>query len=301
MSSRHKTAVSVLAPAKLNLHLDITGTRADGYHELISLFQMISLYDELTVSCEPGKNYTQALGFGRIPGERNLAYKAAAAFKQETGITAGVRIHARKHIPVGAGLGGGSSDAAAVLRALNVMHDTPLSDEELTRMGLDLGSDVSFFLNCACAVVTGRGENITPVPPRLDLEYLVVVPGFRISTTKAYSWFDKQPAGNGHDSIRPDELISRYSATPPGSWPFFNSFLPVILHRYPAMDLLLGDLKAAGGEYIGLSGSGSAFFAARQLNASNPKRKHQLTGTYTKVIEALPLGAPGKIIPLHID
>ncbi len=301
MLSREKTTVSVLAPAKLNLHLDITGIRADGYHELISLFQMISLYDELTVSCESGKHAIETEGFGRIPRERNLAYKAAAAFKQAVGITAGVRIRARKNIPVGAGLGGGSSDAAAVLRALNDVYDTPLSDEELARLGRDLGSDVGFFLNCACAIVTGRGESIFPVRPRLDLEYLVVVPGFSINTTEAYAWFDGWPSPAPYRSVSPAELISLYTSTPPNRWPFFNSFLPVILHRYPEMDSLLCDLKAAGDEYVGLSGSGSAFFAVRPLTASSPKVKQRLTGTYTKVIKALPLSAPSKIIPLHID
>lgn len=181
--------VQLMAPAKLNLYLDIVGARPDGYHLLQSIFQTVSIYD--IISLQTAENIRLDCSDSNLPlGMDNLAYKAAVLFLNKTGLNEGVCIHLEKHIPYGAGMGGGSSDAAAVLLGLNRLFSVGLSIKELADLALLLGADVPYFLHKGTALIEGIGEIIRPASPLTQGCFLVVKPMFEISTAWAYQQFD---------------------------------------------------------------------------------------------------------------
>ena len=170
------------AYAKLNLSLDITGVRPDGYHELIMVMQTTTLYDNVAL-----ERLTEADGIRSrsnlryIPNDsRNLGVKAATAFFEHTGIRAGVSINIKKNIPVGSGMGGGSADAAAVLRGLNQMFGYPLDRKALEDLGATVGSDVPFCIAGGTQLATGRGEVLSDLPPLPDCSIVICKPSFSI-------------------------------------------------------------------------------------------------------------------------
>jgi 4-diphosphocytidyl-2-C-methyl-D-erythritol kinase len=180
-------AMQVLAPAKINLSLKILGRRDDGFHEIETLIAPISLADKIDI-----ERQSRWIDFScddpTLPGgDENLAVRAAKAFLERTKISAGVAIKLHKKIPHGAGLGGGSSDAAAILRALNQLFETKLSREELAKLGSMIGSDVAFFLFESAAVCKGRGEIVNPAKLNKKLSILLLKPAFGVSSAWAYS------------------------------------------------------------------------------------------------------------------
>ncbi len=179
------------APAKLNLGLDVTHRRADGYHELKTVFQTISLYDSVIIETVPSPTITIHCETPEVPCDtHNIAYRAAQAFYDATHITEGVIITLEKHIPMQAGLGGGSTDAASVLLALQEAYDNPLSDKQLHTIASRLGADVPFFLVRGTAYATGIGEILTPLPA-FNCNSIVVAKGTEgISTADAYATID---------------------------------------------------------------------------------------------------------------
>jgi 4-diphosphocytidyl-2-C-methyl-D-erythritol kinase len=252
------------APAKINLHLQIAGRRSDGYHEILSLVQAVSLFDSLHVRSLKQRNLSRCVCAPVLPGlpqgQRNIAMRAADAFLSRCAIDAGVEVRIRKRIPAGAGLGGGSSDAAAVLLALNRLYSSPLSPERLQELAAELGSDVPFFLGPSAALMLGRGEILRPVPPRGDFRIVLVYPGFPVSTADAYRWYDQQCAA-GTGTLSSQQIVDRYRTAPPGSWSFTNDFQAVLLRRYPSIARIAAELQIQGAELAGVSGSGSAVFA----------------------------------------
>ncbi len=183
MTSRKMT---LLAPAKINLCLSVLGRRPDGYHDVEMLMQMVGLYDELTVSLG-GTGIAVTCDSVAVPSdERNLAWKAASAMLRKSGRSEGVTISIKKVIPLSAGLGGGSSDAAAVLAALNMLFGAGFSREELADLGTGLGMDVPFFFHGPLALATGRGERLTELPPLPSFWVLLANPGFETATAWAY-------------------------------------------------------------------------------------------------------------------
>ena len=173
------------APAKLNLGLRILGKRGDSYHNILSIFQTVDLYDELNLisSVEPGLECT---GDGIPPGGDNLILKAEERFRACFGIESHMHFSLKKRIPVSAGLAGGSSDAAAVLRGLRQFYGIEISDMALHECVAELGSDIPFLLQGGTAIVSGRGECVTFVKWPFKLTYVIVYPGFGISTAWAY-------------------------------------------------------------------------------------------------------------------
>jgi 4-diphosphocytidyl-2-C-methyl-D-erythritol kinase len=173
------------APAKLNLFLHVTRRRADGYHELQTLFQLIDLCDTLTISVREDGLIERTTGATGVEPEADLAVRAARALKGATGTPRGATIGLRKRIPVGGGLGGGSSDAATVLLALNELWACGLSLAELSALGLALGADVPVFIQGSSAWAEGIGERLTPVtlPPRW---YVIIFPGVGVSTREVF-------------------------------------------------------------------------------------------------------------------
>lgn len=177
------------APAKINLSFKILGRRGDGFHEIETLMAPISLYDELTLSAgdDAGDVQFSCDDLSLPAGDENLAVRAARLFFRSTGITSGVRIELRKHIPHGAGLGGGSSDAASVLLGLNQMFGSGLAPAALASLGAEIGSDVPFFVYRSACVCRGRGELVKPTVFPFTFPLLLLKPAFGVPTPWAYS------------------------------------------------------------------------------------------------------------------
>ena len=184
----------IRAPAKVNLGLWVLGRRGDGYHELWTLMETISLADQLTLaSTQSGQIDLTVSGRWAPTGDDNLVVRAARLLKERCEVREGVGIHLHKVIPVGAGLGGGSSDAAATLVGLSRLWDLGLSDQDLLCLGAEIGSDVSFFVaaqladGCLTAVCSGRGEQVEPVEAAGERWYVLALPGEGLSTAEVYA------------------------------------------------------------------------------------------------------------------
>jgi len=194
---------TAIAPAKINLTLDIVGTRADGYHLLESIFQSVDICDVVIARKRLRPRITLDAPGCDCPVEKNTAYKAAVAFFDYTGLKKGVHLKVCKHIPTQAGMGGGSADAAAVLMALNRLFDTNLTPEQLCEIGLTVGADVPFCIVGGTAYVTGIGEGLQALPPLPDCTIVVAQPAEGISTKEAYAAVD-----NAEILTRPDNAAA---------------------------------------------------------------------------------------------
>jgi 4-diphosphocytidyl-2-C-methyl-D-erythritol kinase len=293
-------SLALAAPAKINLYLKIIGRRADGYHELQTLMQKIALYDrlELTLTSRPG--ISLSCPESDLPeDEGNIVYRAAACFlQQQTAYCGGVDIILQKNIPQAAGLGGGSSDAAAVLRALNKLLDFPCNRDELASMGLTLGADVPFFVNDTTAAwATGVGERIDTVVPLQDYLILLVNPSIPVSTKWAYETFALTAGKNifnltnsQFDDNEPDlGAIFRSRTIRPKE--LFNDLEQVTVERYPLLNEIKDQLTGSGARAAMMSGSGPTvfgLFAARQAAEAN-RCMHMFTQEYSQVFLVAPL------------
>ncbi|MBE6848597.1 MAG: 4-(cytidine 5'-diphospho)-2-C-methyl-D-erythritol kinase [Ruminococcus sp.] len=189
--------------AKINLSLDVTGRREDGYHTLESIFQSVTVYDILTVSVQSGNGIVLRCNVAGLPcDERNLAYRAAQAMLEESGIACKIVIDLQKHIPSGAGMGGGSADAAGVLFALNKLMNCGYSNEKLREIGIKLGADVPFLLMGGTALAEGIGEVLTALPPLPELPLVILKGRQGISTPKAYAAIDALEAPFHPDTVQ---------------------------------------------------------------------------------------------------
>lgn len=273
--------VVVEAPAKINLHLRVLGRRADGFHDILSLFQALSLCDILDIRIGSGRGVRLSGDFDCPPSE-NMIVRAARAYCRAAGIRDGMDIRAQKRIPSGAGLGGGSSDAAATLLALNRAYEGRLDAGELGSLGAALGSDVLFFLQGPCAVVTGRGEKVDPVEGRSDFSVAILYPGFPSPTAAAYAAVDATRAegawGSGgavdRDGVRLREEYGRN----PAQWPFSNDFYEALAREQPEYRRAYEALKETRADYISLTGSGSAFFGVYRTPSAAKQAADTLNG-----------------------
>lgn len=178
--------------AKINLSLDVLGKREDGYHDLAMVMQTVSLSDDVTLEMTEEKNVTVETNLAYLPkGEKNLAYKAACLFYEKLQIPfSGINIVIEKKIPVCAGLAGGSGDAAAVLRILNKLHESPFSLEELSKLAQKIGADVPYCLQGGTMLAEGTGEILTPLPPLPSCYFVLCKPNFSISTPELFQKID---------------------------------------------------------------------------------------------------------------
>ena len=248
-----KGSIRLEAPAKLNLFLKVTGRRPDGYHELHTLFQKVSLFDRIELAAREGEPRVELCcpGSSLPTGPENLAYRAALLFLEETGGQLDITIRLEKHIPVGAGLGGGSSDAASVLKGLNVLASEPIDTHGLMALGLRLGADVPFFIHPApSAIGTGIGEKLE-AHPAMPWWYLVVWPGFAVSTRWAYSSFELTTHGR-------KTIFSPGQGLQASLWT--NDLEQAVIERYPRISELKQALLDLGARAALMSGSGSAVF-----------------------------------------
>ena len=248
--------MTVRARAKVNLWLRVLAREASGYHQIHSLFCALDLADELTFESAAALQLT-VIGADVGPVEQNLVYRAARAFFEATDTDDGVHISLAKHIPAGAGLGGGSSDAAATLDALNRRAGSPLVRTELLRIAARLGSDVPFFLcGSPLALAAGYGERLQPLPPLPSRPVLVLMPPFGSSTAQAYADLDRDREGKPLD-FAPDtiEATLTWEAVAARA---HNDFEPVIYTRHPELRAARDDLLQAGAGIALLAGSGAA-------------------------------------------
>ena len=258
--------ITIAAHAKLNLYLDIVGTRADGYHLLETVLQSVDLCDIVEVTAARG-GISVSCSNPEIPtGEKNICHKAAKRFVERVGGNFGAEIHIEKRIPDGAGLGGGSADAAAVLYALNELNGLPMRSDELLKLAAEIGADVPFCLTGGLAVCRGIGELIEPLKPLPERFYLIVKPNFRCPTQDAYKLYDNAPvpAKNALKAFCNADL--RYSEL------LYNVFEEI----YGNLEIssIKAKLRETGALGSCLTGSGSAVFGVYEtaLKAASAAR-----------------------------
>jgi 4-diphosphocytidyl-2-C-methyl-D-erythritol kinase len=244
--------LTLRSPAKVNLFLRILGKRPDGYHELASLFQTVSLFDiiHFTFSDKDSLTCTDA----SLPlNSSNLIWKAVDLFRQKTGRQASLSVHLEKNIPMQAGLGGGSSNAATALWALNQLSGQPATIEELIKWGSQIGSDVAFFLSNGTAYCTGRGEHIRPLAPLPNTSLLLVKPREGLSTPAIYA------------ALKLSSLSKRDPEASLESWikgepQYFNDLEEAAFLQMPKLKNLRQQLLNDGFQHVLLCGSGSSLF-----------------------------------------
>jgi len=261
--------IQIQAPAKINLFLKILNRREDGYHNIISLFRKIGLFDDLSIKIEPASFFSCTIsGNFSIPDEENLIWKAAEIYSRFIQRVICFTIVCKKNIPEGSGLAGGSSNAAATLIAANELMGSPCSEHELKSLAKKLGSDVPFFIDSfATALITGKGETIKPIPYSDKNYWLVIVyPGFKISSGGAYKRFDSYQVPHT-EIIHNTKQISALSESlcnqvlqTPDSWKFTNDFEEVLFDEYPVYTTIRDQLVKYGALFTSLTGSGSAYF-----------------------------------------
>lgn len=248
------------APGKLNLFLEVLRLRPDGYHELVTIMQAITICDEIEFERTDGP-ISLTTNSAAVPAdETNLVWKAAELLRSHAGSRYGATIYLAKRVATGAGMGGGSSDAAAALVALNQLWDLGLRRDELHPLAARLGSDVPFFLYGGTCLCRGRGEIVEPLEGIRPLTYVVVMPGLNVSTKEVY-----QNCRPGLTSAHMDyklflnTLRGRASEQEPQ---FFNRLEAVTMQLMPQLRLVSDAMKGAGLKGVTMTGSGSAFFAA---------------------------------------
>lgn len=297
MSTDRRSPVRLLAArsfAKINLGLKLIGPRADGFHELRTVFQTIDLCDRLVFTPRRDRRVVLESSDARLPrGEENLVTRAARHLFSKAHVRAGVTISLEKHIPVGAGLGGGSSNAAVTLLALNRLFRFKLSPEDLLAVAADLGSDVPFFLTGGRALGLGRGEEIIPLPDATPATLLLAVPALSISTREAYQkaslWLTKGRRANNMARF-PLVVFEKESALEL----FENDFESVLFHEYPVLRRLKRKLLAVGARQAQMTGSGSAVFGffssgSRAQQAETKLQSYHSTSTLsTFVVHSIP-------------
>jgi 4-diphosphocytidyl-2-C-methyl-D-erythritol kinase len=318
----------IQAPGKINLHLRVGDRRTDGYHDLESVFLCLDFGDTLWVETgERGSGKPAcSIGFAEgtelslaeaLAGGRNIITRAASLFRERTGFDKPVRVTLKKRIPLGGGMGGGSSDAASALVALDALAGTNLSRKALREMAAALGSDVPFFLDGGAALVSGRGEFVRPVevpgftPGYADVPFWVVLvnPGFPSDTAEAYALLDQArrngAAGLTGGLVPEGAALIKALGKPPSSWPFRNDFLPVFLASGPGggavpsgevyRDILV-DLRVFGADFSGLSGAGSTCFGIFSRKGAAKQAVQSFLRRYTFVELTIPLARSVKAV-----
>ena len=265
------------SPCKVNLILNILGKRADGFHELETVMHPVNLFDEMDFARVPS-GFHLTCSDPTLPTDAgNLVHRAAMLFFQKTEIHDGVRIHLEKKIPLAAGLGGGSGNAATTLLGLNELFGKPLSAPALHDIAAGLGSDIPFFLQSKPGLGTGRGEKIQSLdffPAMKGAAFVLIHPGFGISTPWAYQNLARFPAALNGTPGRAQKLISLLQTADlrTAGREFYNSLEAPALDKYPLLTLFQEFLRENGAAATLMSGSGSTTFAI----AENPAAAQQL-------------------------
>ena len=243
--------ITLVSPAKVNLFFRVLHRRPDGYHEVASLYQVVSLKDQLTMTLADEDRLTCDTPL--IPcDERNLVMKAIALFRKKTGLRPHVRVHLEKKIPIQAGLGGGSSNAATALFALRALTEIDITDEILAQWGAELGSDVSFFFSTGTAFCHSRGELFTNLPPLRSTTCSLVKPQVGLSTPQVFGQCKPQ-----HHAPRASDLYLQRALA--GDLELFNDLEEAAFSLEPSLKVLKEQLLSQGYSQVSMTGSGSAF------------------------------------------
>lgn len=247
------------AYAKVNLCLEVLGRRTDGYHEIATILQTVSLADEMSFSA--AEDVSLGCDDATLANEDNLAYRAARLLQNATGTQQGVRIEIQKRIPSGAGLGGGSSDAAEALKALNLLWGTELSNRELEALGAELGSDVPFFIRGGTALAEGRGERLNPLPNLVATWLVLLVPPTRIpeKTRMVFSLLRPAHFSNGDSASAQAKALAGESLRP-DALEMFNCFDAVVDAAFGDLGSYRRAMATASGGAGHLSGAGPTLF-----------------------------------------
>ncbi len=269
----------IWAQAKINLSLRFLSREASGYHSIETIFQRLDVGDDIVVRIGGSQRSVDCRGAEVGPAEKNLAFRAAIAYADATGWPAGFAIEIDKHIPVGGGLGGGSADAGAMLRALDKLAPKPLGPR-LLELAAALGSDVPFLTTeCPVALAWGRGERLLALPPLPSRPVALVFPPFSVATADAYGWIAETrgplaPRGSllTIADVSSWDRIARVAG---------NEFEPVVASRHPEIASYIDALRAAGAEIAMMSGSGSTFFG---VFASKPNSGELASATAARVL-----------------
>jgi 4-diphosphocytidyl-2-C-methyl-D-erythritol kinase len=283
--------VTARAHAKINLDLRVLGVRPDGYHELRTVFQAIALHDVLECEAREGPLAIECDTAG-VPLDRtNLVWRAADALwhaLRRTGPAGGVVIRLRKQIPLQAGLGGGSADAAAALLALTRLWRLALRPAQLTDVAATLGADVPFFLSGGTALGLGRGDEVYPLADLPRHWIVLLVPGFGVSSADAYAWYDAERDLGRGGAVREPQHV-------PGPWPsraaqMINDLEAPIARHHPEIDQMRTALRRAGALAAAMSGSGSTVFGLFQKQAEARAAVERLSGSGWRVLLTESLG-----------
>ncbi|MBI5666091.1 MAG: 4-(cytidine 5'-diphospho)-2-C-methyl-D-erythritol kinase [Nitrospirae bacterium] len=288
----HRRSLSIKAPAKINWFLNVLGKRDDGFHEIQSLIQKITLFDVLRFSSvpdgpAPSDNIVLETS-ASIAVEQNLVYKAAMQLKSRYGIEKGAVIHLEKNIPMGAGLGGGSSDAAATLLGLNELWSAGLTVEELSSTAEELGSDVPFFLNGPMSYVYGRGEKLVPRKALRPLDVLLVKPSFDVSTAWVYKNFALLTKKVGKVNnielfINSIERAELNGITGNQS----NDLELVTISSFPVIAEIKEMIRRQGAVFSLMSGSGSTVFGVFESRTLAERASLVFNDYWTAVVETV--------------
>lgn len=276
-------AVSIRAHGKINLDLRVLGTRPDGFHELRTVFQAIALHDTIRCVPRPGPFAIECATAGVPLDHTNLIWRAAATLwrsLRRSGHVRDIVVQVDKQIPLQAGLGGGSADAAATLVALTRLWRIPVKPSQLTDIAAHIGSDVPFFLSGGTALGLGRGEEIYPLADLPPHSIVLLIPGFGVSTSEAYGWYDSE------------RELSRAPREPqhvPGPWPsraaqMINDLEAPIAHHHPEIDQMKAALRRAGALAASMSGSGSTVFGLFQKRRDAIAAEERLKGSGWQVL-----------------
>ncbi len=268
----------VAAQAKLNLGLRILARERGGYHSIETLFARIALADIVTIRPRDAERSVVCEGLELGAQEKNLAFRAAAAYGDATGWPRGFEIEIAKRIPMGGGLGGGSADAGAVLRGLNALAPRAIPGAELLRIAMVLGADVPYLTSTEpFALAWGRGERLLALPTLPERTVMLVLPGYEVSTVDAYAWI----AASRNADVPSPRLVSVSELT---SWETLrehvvNDFEPVVAEHHDEIPSIIGLLREFGATVAGMSGSGSTLFGILPLFADTAGLTRALPGT----------------------
>lgn len=255
-----KSQVSISAPAKVNLGLEIISRRSDGYHELRSVLAMVGITDQLTLRIVAEASAAGIKGVPGVTPSDNLIIKAIDAFNVQAGTSSLIHAHVMKAIPSPAGLGGASSNAAATLIAMNHLHGNPLSTEVLVDLAAGLGSDIPFFLGSPAAVVSGTGTDISPLPSPTGW-LLIVVPQIDLiaKTARLYGLIEPEDYSDGAHVEHVASCLEAGDTIPASD--LVNAFERPLNKLMPYVRKITRVMKEAGCDYVSLSGSGPAHYA----------------------------------------
>jgi 4-diphosphocytidyl-2-C-methyl-D-erythritol kinase len=279
--------LSLNAPAKINWFLKVLGKRDDGYHDLVSVMQCVNLYDELTFE---HADTIELISDMDIPLMDNIVFRTASFLKKNTSYRKGAKITLIKNIPSGAGLGGGSSDAASALMGLNRLWGLRLSNRELQSRAAEIGSDVPFFLGGPCALAEGRGEKLSPLKMNSSAVLLLVKPAISVSTAEAYTSFDnrnvKKLTKKPNDIKLLVQVFTRQDFHLYGNL-LDNDLEPVVAARYPVIREIKTRLLNSGAIISAMTGSGSAVYGLFRSREHAEKSADAMQSYWCRVVDTL--------------